>query len=227
MKKKFSSALLIPAVLTCIFVSCDKDTIDTGRVKDIEGNSYKTIRIGKQVWMSENLRTTRYNDGSVIPVISDSVAWRNLDSPGLCWYKNDSSAYHKEYGALYNGYAISGEVCPEGWHIPSVEEFKQLIEFSGDTAVSGGRLKQSGTLHWMFPNTGADNKSGFNAPGAGIRYYEGSYRSLLYFTCFWCSTEEDSADKRGYVSLYYNDAHAKTGHIKKNYGFSIRCIKDN
>jgi uncharacterized protein (TIGR02145 family) len=226
MKKSISSFIMVSGLLALAITGCGKDAEDSALVIDIEGNSYNTVTIGEQVWMTENLKTKKYNDGSDIPVITDSTVWKNMTSEGLCWYKNESLVYNDPYGALYNGWSIStGKLCPTGWHVPSLEELTLLALYSGDTLTSGGNLKLRGHEYWSGPNTGADNRSGFSALGAGIRYFEGSFSSFSYFTCFWSATEFIPGEL-WFLSLYYDDAHTRLNHRNKNYGFSVRCIKD-
>jgi len=226
MKIKISSYSLIIAVLAILYAGCESKDKAPGPVTDIKGNSYKTVRIGDQVWMAENLRTTSYNDGTEIPIVTDTILWNELTSPGICWYNNDESSYKDIYGALYNGYAVSiGNVCPAGWHMPDREEWQQLRSFLGDTLTGGGKLKEEGTTHWMMPNSGADNSSGFTTLPAGIRFIDGSFSSVSYFTSFW-STSEGGTEELWYISLYYRDAIAAMNKISKKYGLSVRCIKD-
>jgi uncharacterized protein (TIGR02145 family) len=225
MKNAVSSLIVISGTLIFIFYGCNKKEDEPANVSDIEGNSYKTVTIGAHIWMAENLKTTKYNDGTDIPLIEDAATWHGLTSGGLCWY-NNSSEQKSTYGALYNGYTVtSGKLCPVNWHIPSLEELKELREYSGDTIAAGGTMKETGTEHWFNPNYGADNKSGFSARGSGIRYFEGTYSSLLYFTGFWSSTEIQT-DEQWYISFYYNDARARLSYQTKKSGFSVRCVKD-
>lgn len=208
------------------FTGCSKSDSPPAPVTDTEGNTYKTVRIGEQTWMAENLRTAKFSDGIAIPEISEPSAWSVLDSPGFCWYNNDGDSKRETYGALYNFYAVAtARLCPDGWHVPSVDDWQKLRDFLGDTLFSGGSLKEAGTLHWKAPNTGADNNTGFNAYPAGIRYFEGTFSSLYSFTSFWSSTEYDSA-KGWYLCLHYSDAYLLINKISKRDGFSIRCIKD-
>ena len=207
-------------------ISCSKKGDPPDPATDIDGNVYKTVKIGSQIWMAENLRTTRYNNDTEIPLITDASTWGTLTTPGFCWYNNDELTYKETYGALYNGYAInSDEICPEGWHIPTMEEWQKLRIFLGDSAKAGGQLKESGTTHWSAPNKGADNISGFTALPAGIRYFEGTYSSVSYFTSFWSGTEVGMNDE-WYLSLYFGDTNANIDYLSKNHGFSVRCIQD-
>lgn len=213
-------------MMLSLTLTCKKEESPPETVSDIEGNIYKTVKIGSQIWMTENLRTTRYNDGTEIPKITEATAWGNLTSDGYCWYNNDESKYLYPYGALYNGYTVnSGRLCPSGWHVPQIEEWQILREFTGDSTKGGGKLKEVGFDHWIAPNKGADNSSGFTAIPAGIRYFEGTFASVLYFTGIWSSTETGALDQ-WYMSLYYGDATFTINRIDKNHGFSVRCLKD-
>jgi uncharacterized protein (TIGR02145 family) len=205
---------------------CSKSDTLSPPVTDSEGNTYKTVRIGDQTWMAENLKTTEFSDGTSIPVVSDTSAWSALVSPGVCWYNNKGDSIREIYGALYNFYAAaSGKLCPSGWHVPSDVDMQMLLNFLGDTLTGGGSLKEKGTAHWKTPNTGAVNNTGFTALPAGIRYFEGSFSSLSWFTSFWSSTEYDTG-KGWYLRLYYGDAAAQMNTASKKDGFSIRCMKN-
>lgn len=218
----------IMLIMVCIVAfSCKKDESPPGPVTDIDGTIYKTIKIGEQIWMAENLKTTRYNDGTEIALISDAAVWNNTTSGGYCWYMNDKSSFGDIYGAIYNGYTINTAiVCPVGWHVPDREEWQKLRNFTGDSLKAGGKLKEAGTEHWLAPNKGADNSSGFTALASGMRYFDGSFASVLYFTGIWSSTETGEKDLL-YMSLNYGDATFSISNIKRNQGFSIRCIKDD
>ncbi len=224
---RFSSNIITLGILTILIFSCKKEVEKPpDPVTDIEGNTYKTVRIGLQIWMAENLKTTRFNDGTAIASVADSTAWRNLAKPGYCMYNKNDTAYKRTYGLLYNAYtADSGKVCPTGWHLPGIEEWQQLSDFLADSIYSGGKLKETGTTHWMAPNRGATNTTDFSALPAGIRYFEGSFTAILYYTAFWSATFSGN-DEEGYTSLYYGDARINLGHVSKKHGFSIRCVKD-
>ena len=198
-------------------------------VKDIDGNIYKTIIIGKQTWMAENLKTTRLNDGGAIPQVTEVSVWEWLEKPGYCWYKNDESTYKNTYGALYNWFTVKTEkLCPAGWHVPSDSEWTALLNLFGGVQTAGGKLKEKGTAHWKSPNTDATNEAGFSGLPGGKRtpYFEeiGEYGN------WWSST----AFNEGYLSkawtfrMYFNFSNvqrtAGTGY--KSYGYSVRCIKD-
>ena len=222
--KVFSYIMIIGTLLILTF-SCKKDGAP-GPVSDIDGNIYKTIKIGDQIWMAENLKTSRYRDGKDIQVITDATIWASLKAGAYCWYKNDEVSSKVPYGAIYNGYAVStGNLCPAGWHVPDLADLQTLRDFSGDTTTGGGRLKEAGIDHWQTPNKGADNSSGFTAVPAGIRYFEGTFAAVLQYTGIWSSTETGIKDQ-WLMSLYYGDAIFNISHRTKNHGFSVRCIKD-
>jgi len=174
-----------------------KDTV----VTDVDGNVYNTVTIGSQVWLAENLKTTKYNDGTPIPLVKDSIEWSNLSTPGYCWYSNDSVSYAQTYGAMYNWYTLeTGNLCPTGWRIPSEEDWGKLIEYLGDKA--GGKLKETGTTHWKSPNTGATNSSGFTALPGGVRRYDGIFGLIEEYANWWTTYFED---ERALVRLVTKD----------------------
>jgi len=223
---KFSTSILILGVLVLITLGCKKEEKPPDPISDIEGNKYKTVRIGTQVLMAENLKTTLFNDGSEIPLVSNSSDWKDLTAPGYCWYNNDMVANKDVYGALYNGFTVTkGKLCPTGWHVPTSDELQQLLDFSGDTITGGGKLKEAGTSHWLSPNRGATNSSGFVALPSGIRYFEGSFTAILRYTGYWSSTDTGT-NNESFLSLYFGDATVKINQVSKNYGLSVRCIKD-
>ena len=198
-------------------------------ILDGDGNEYFKITIGTQVWLTINLRTTKYNDGTPIPLVTNSSDWGNLTTPGYCWYNNDSTANALPYGALYNYYAIADtatkQVCPEGWHVPSDDEWATLVGFLEGYPVAGGKLKEEGTLHWNSPNTGATNSSGFTAVAGGNRNTGGVFDEFLGGAFFWSSTVY-SPDRGWYHYLSTNSDDAYRDNNLKDIGFSVRCIKD-
>jgi uncharacterized protein (TIGR02145 family) len=204
---------------------CKKDNNNNPTITDIDGNVYHTKTIGTQVWMVENLKTTRYNDGSSIPLVSDSLAWINLSTPGFCWYNNDVT--HKDkYGALYNWFAVNtGKLAPAGWHIPSDDEWNTLIESLGGQTVAGGKMKETGTVYWTKPNTGAGNSSGFSALPGGYRNNQAHYGYIGNDCALWSGTENivTLAWER---HLFTYSAEAYRYSSAKESGFSVRCLKD-
>jgi len=205
-------------------------------VVDIDGNVYHTITIGKQVWMKENLKTTKYNDGTAIPLVADNAEWGKLTSPGYCWYDNNEAKYKNPYGALYNWYAAStGKLCPTGWHVPTDPEWTILTShfggentaFSGGETSAGGKLKEADTTHWASPNAGADNSSGFTAlPGGTRGGGSGTYRVLGREGGWWSATEVTKTFA-WYRTITFAGANVNRdfGHLEST-GFSVRCIKD-
>jgi uncharacterized protein (TIGR02145 family) len=198
-----------------------------GTVTDVDGNTYSTIQIGTQVWMAENLRTTKYRDNTLIPRITDNTEWKNLTTPGYCWYNNDSLTYKSPYGALYNWYAVSTKkLCPTGWHVPNEDDFGIFGLYVGGEEVAGGKMKETGFTHWNSPNTGATDELGITTlPGGFRRYNDGVFSSIRYYGEYWSSTEYDT-EVAGGVEISYNSSGVSVGEPNKKYGFSIRCIKD-
>lgn len=190
-------------------------------VSDVNGNSYKTIQIGNQVWMAENLKCTNYNDGSAIANIIDDVSWNSVTTGAYCWYNNDIS--NKEiYGALYNWYSLSTEkLCPTGWHIPDDAEWMTLIDNIGGMAVAGGKMKEISTIHWLNPNTGATNESGFTGLPGGVRSVEGYFNLIRSNGRYWKSGNLNIIE----ISYDSGEVNTDTGCIWRR-GMSVRCLKD-
>ena len=160
-----------------------------GTITDVDNNLYNTVKIGTQVWMAENLKTTKYNDGTSIPNVTDNTVWSALITGAYCDYNNTPSI-STTYGRMYNGYSVDNNiatkvasnggknVCPTGWHVPSNAEWITLTSYLGGESVAGGKLKETGTMHWLTPNSGATNESGFTALAGGRRSYNGCSTSL-------------------------------------------------
>jgi uncharacterized protein (TIGR02145 family) len=196
------------------------------RLKDIDGNYYNTIKIGVQIWMAENLRTTKFNDGESIPRVTDGAEWVNLSTPGYCWYDNDSTTYAFTYGALYNWYTINtGKLCPKGWHVPNDIEWITLTDYLGGSDIAGGKLKEAGTIHWISPNTGATNESGFKALPGGDRWNNAIFGAMGYQGFWWSSTEYSSTNAR-YRTIFHIYTNALRGSTYKEYGLSVRCLRN-
>ncbi|MFT7001258.1 MAG: hypothetical protein ACJAZY_002370 [Spirosomataceae bacterium] len=204
-------------------------------VKDIDNNRYDIITIGTQTWMAENLKTTRYNDGSLIPLITDGTAWETAstnEAPGYCWYNAPNVSTNLiAYGALYNWYAINPStngnknVCPVGWHVPTDGEWITLTTFLGGMAVAGGKMKEAGLAHWKTPNTGATNESGFAGLPGGGRHYYGTFYSIGSFGSWWSSTEDETTYAWG-RTLGSNSGYVYRDYNFKGSGFSVRCLRD-
>jgi len=224
--------LLIITGLVIINNRCKKDNNTAPKpeletLNDIDSNHYHIVSIAAQTWMVENLKTTRYNDGTVIPFITDDAIWSGLTSPGYSWYDNDSISDKNTYGALYNWYAVNtGKLCPAGWHVPSDAEWSMLINNMGIDSVAGGKLIEEGSSHWQSNIPGATNESEFTALPGGYRGTSGTFFYKGLYCSFWSSTANDT------ISAWYRDMGGNTteverGTIDDRYGFSVRCIKDN
>jgi len=195
-------------------------------VTDIEGNVYTIVQIGSQLWMAENLKTTKYNDGANIPEITDNTIWSGLTSDGFSWYNNDRITYGETYGALYNWYVVGTEkLCPTGWHVPSLIEWDQLADFLGGLDVAGYKLKETGTAHWKSPNSDATNEVGFTAIPSGIRQPTGAFWSVGQSTNWWTSTMIDGTFSWN-KWVFSDDPKLNPLGNRRTYGFSIRCISD-
>jgi uncharacterized protein (TIGR02145 family) len=198
-----------------------------GSVTDIDGNTYKTIDIGTQTWMAENLNALTFNDKTPIPLVTDFTAWSELTTPGYCWYNYDSVSY----GALYNWYVVDAasnggkNVCPNGWHVPDNTEWTTLTTFLGGENVAGSKLKETGTSHWYTTNAAATNETGFTAIGAGYRYYSGSFNNIKRYSYWWSTIKATSINAYCHDIIYSFD-NIETSSSNKKSGFSIRCLKD-
>jgi len=211
---------LIP-LLSVFLICCCKDPVDQkagkstavfntsktyGTLVDIDGNIYKTITIGNQTWMAENLRTTHYQNGDPIPNVKNPSGWGSLTTGAYCTYNNTTNPdCIATFGFLYNGFAVvdNRNIAPKGWHVPTDEDWDKLQTFvaegeaettSTGNGVAGGRLKEAGDLHWGYANH-ADNKSGFTAVPGGQRSVENTgvnristFQYLTYFGCYWSCT---------------------------------------
>ena len=230
--------LLFAFLLSTCLVSADTNT---GSVTDIDENVYKTVKIGNQVWTVENLRTTKYNDGSAIPLITDDTAWYKLTTPGYCWYDNDIKNKSK-YGALYNWFAVDiKKLAPKGWHVPSDAEWDTLQNYliangyNWDGTTTQNRIAKTMTAQtdWQTHTTlGApgndlskNNKSGFSALPSGCRYDSGIFDFVGEGGHWWSATEFDVSSAYGH-SLYYDYVLLSRFNIRKSCGFSVRLLGD-
>ena len=223
-------------IISTVLCFLTNSALKAQTITDADGNVYNTITIGNQLWMNENLKTTKYSDGTIIPNITSSSVWGNLDSGAYCDYNNDPNI-SAIYGKLYNWYAAtdSNNVCPTGWHVPTDSDWNKLILYldpNADTTATGtqslsvgGKLKEIDTTHWSNPNTGATNSTGFTALPGGYRMIIGSYDWINYFG-FWWSSTEFSVDRAWYRSLVNNSNGISRFDHWKNNGFSIRCVCD-
>jgi len=211
-------------------------------VLDIDGNVYHTVTIGTQVWMVENLKTTKYNDGTSIPFVSDGTAWSNLTSPGYCFYNNDAVNKNK-YGALYNWYTVNtGKLAPIGWHIPNDTEWPILENYliangyNYDGTTTGNKIAKSlaATTDWYSSsNIGSigndltkNNTTSFEALPGGGRHGTGIFNDVGDAGCWWSSTE-DGTIHAWFRYLNYNSSSLGEFDRAQSYGFSVRCIRDS
>jgi uncharacterized protein (TIGR02145 family) len=228
------------AMSLMIIFSCSKDKVTSPSpitVTDIDGNVYRAVTIGTQVWMAENLKVTHYRDGNPIPNLTDNVAWTADTTGAYCFYENDTTRI-MTYGMLYNWLAASDgrNIAPAGWHVPSDTEWKQLEMYLGLSQAEadstgwrgtdeGGKMKETGTTHWDSPNTGATNESGFSALPGGLRFYDGDFNGMGFYASFWSTTEFNSGTAWTHSLTVGNARVARDSDLKGD-GFSVRCVKD-
>jgi len=225
----------------------------TGTVTDVDGNVYRTVKIGNQWWMAENLRVTHYRnmDGcptvapgaapwvtanpevstylyDAIPYVTDDATWSVLTSGAYCNY-NNSEANALIYGNLYNWYAVADSrgIAPVGWHVPIDAEWQTLVDILGGELIAGGALKETGTAHWVDPNTGTD-EFGFTALPGGYRLINGTFRGMGTNALFWSCTEDESAFMPfgWYRSLFNSSSGILRLSDSKRIGMSVRCVRD-
>jgi uncharacterized protein (TIGR02145 family) len=218
--------------VTILFESgCQKEKeniLPANTVTDVDGNIYKTVTIGSQVWMAENLKVTHYQNGELI-ISSKGLSWQNTEEGAYCAL-NDHSGNIERFGLLYNGFAVmdTRKIAPKGWHIPSVAEWLSLIDYLGGQMVAGGKLKDT-TISWIKPNIGATNESGFSALPGGYRTFNIEYKEA-YVSGYWWSSTEPEQDSGSIYFLYLHNSNTYTGGMTSWYykqaGFSVRCVRD-
>jgi uncharacterized protein (TIGR02145 family) len=192
---------------SAIIVLDPSDTL--GTVTDIHGTIYNTKRIGIQWWMTKNLKVTHYNDGTEIPKVESNTVWSNLSTPAFCWFYNDSAGYAPTYGGYYNWYVVeTGKVCPADWHVPTNEDWQQLVDY-------------------VSPQPGTKLKEGdFNALMGGVRFYTGAFNDMGGYGHWWSSDVYD--DWAGWAwGTSLSRSTFSDGYSSKNIGFNVRCIKDS
>mgnify|MGYP001765752637 CR=1 FL=1 len=213
-------------------------------LKDADGNTYNVVSIGSQIWMAENLKTTRFNDGSEIPLVKENSLWGGASGPAYCWYNNDEAGFKDMYGGLYNWYAVNtGKLCPSGWHVPTDAEWTVLDEylvangFNWDNTTAGQKTAKSlaATSNWVISdipgavgNTDFPEKrniSGFTALPGGGRNSDGSF-SRTGYGGYWWSSSEASPVHAWYRYIYFSFVNVIRGYNYKLDGFSVRCVKD-
>jgi len=195
-----------------------------------DGIIYKTIIIGTQTWLAENLRTTKYRNGEEIPNVTNNNEWKDLNSGAYCNYNNTNNIDTiTTYGRLYNWFAVSDSrnIAPAGWHVPTDDEWTTLITSLGGESEAGGKMKEIGTTHWLKPNTKATNESGFNALPSGYRgsYGGGTFSNLGNSADFWSSTQ-NAASFGWYRYILYDDYNCNRLNNNPQNGFAVRLVKD-
>ncbi len=199
-------------------------------ISDVDGNTYKTVYIGTQQWMAENLKVSNYNDGTAIPNVTDNTQWQNNTTGAWSYYNNDV-ANNAKYGKLYNWYAVTKtsnsnkNVCPTGWHVPTDAEWTVLTDYLGGSSVAGGKMKEVGTSSWNNPNTDATNTSLFTGLPGGYRNYFGNYYYIGINGYWWSSSERDTNNAWN-RNLIYNYGNAFIDGSNKRNGLSVRCLRD-
>ena len=196
-------------------------------VTDVDGNTYNTVSIGNQIWLTENLKTTKFNNQDPIPLVTDNTLWSTQTEAAYCSYQDDNLLAN-EYGNLYNWHVLNDirNVCPTGYHVPSILEWEALIDFLGGAAVAGGKLKEAGLAHWIDPNTGATNSSGFTLLPSGWRAHNnGFYENLTYMAYQWSSTSIDALNA-SIMLVGFDSESCLTSESHKLTGLPIRCLKE-
>jgi len=237
--------LFIPSILILQFTGCKKTDSNSNNsnnpivfnpqktydvLTDQSGNIYRTITIGTQTWMAENLKTTKYRNGDPIPDITNNSSWGNLTTGAYCDFNNNSSN-SKIYGKLYNYYSIldSRNIAPSGWHVATTAEWNVLLANCGGWATAGDTLKESGVLHWFSPNSAANNGTGFTALPGSSRNDDGSWEALGiigYYGTWWSYSTNPTYPYS--FGMDYSTANVVNSAINnKTRGFSVRCVKDN
>jgi uncharacterized protein (TIGR02145 family) len=197
-----------------------------GSVTDIDGTLYNSITIGTQCWTQTNLNVSKYRNGDLIPQVTDPLQWDGLTTGAWCYYNNDP-ATAQIYGKLYNWYAVNDPrgLAPVGFHIPTDAEWTTLTTYLGGLSVAGGKMKETGTVHWQSPNTGATNSSGFTSLPGGQRRPNGEFAYLETMGCYWTASEIDAT--HAWLRYLYHIYNLVYGGVDPNtLGLSVRCLKD-
>jgi uncharacterized protein (TIGR02145 family) len=196
-------------------------------ITDIDGNTYNGIQIENQFWLTENLNVSKYRNGDDIPEVKDKKEWKKLTTGAWCNYENNAEN-GTIYGKLYNWYAVTDPrgLAPEGYHIPSSEEWNTMLANLGGDFGAGGKMKEKGTTHWNSPNEKATNQSGFTALPAGRRLEEENFADLGDTAEFW-STTEYNPEVGGSLQVKSRNKNAMLSVSRKKGGSSVRCIKNS
>jgi uncharacterized protein (TIGR02145 family) len=220
---------------SCGAANVHNSTVAYGTMMDQEGNQYRTIQIGDQTWMAENLRTTKYRNNEPILNLTDNTQWANNTTGAYCSY-NNNTANDCPYGKLYNWYAVNNanQLCPTGWHVPADAEWNILIanldpsykptEIGVQSDIASGKMKSTGTQYWLSPNTGATNSSGFSALPGGFRTGLGSFSGLE--PCFFWSSTQFNTPNAWSRLLFSDNGNLIREFYNKVDGQSVRCLRD-
>jgi uncharacterized protein (TIGR02145 family) len=225
--KYWSSSFLIVSVCLALVLAFNCNGRKPTQPEGVVHNVYRTVKIGHQWWMAENLKEIYYRNGDIIPNVRDHQEWSSLTTGACCSYNNDD-ANIPVYGRLYNWFAIkdSRGLAPSGWHIPSDAEWQILADYLGGDDMAGGKMKEAGTLHWNITDSGATNESGFSALPGGYRLiYGGAFIGLGYDAAFYSSTEFES-NYAWFRALLSTDSHIKRLRNLEQSGLSVRCVRD-
>ena len=225
MKTNVNMIKILVLVLTFGFWSSMSAQKSGATVKDADGNEYKTVVIGSQTWFAENLKTTKYANGTNIKQISDKNAWANDKVAGYCWYNNDEGN-KSEYGALYNWYAINtANICPEGWHVATDADWNTLEKSVGGREKAAASLKEAGTSHWETSTEATTGDSGFNMLPGGFRDAYGNFTWQGVDAGYWTATGKTPSYAWNRTTFYYEDQ-LNRHEIQKCFGYSVRCVKN-
>ncbi|MBK8504166.1 MAG: fibrobacter succinogenes major paralogous domain-containing protein [Saprospiraceae bacterium] len=199
-------------------------------VSDVDANRYRVVAIGTQCWTTENLRVQNFNDGSPIPLIPVATDWATITTPPYSWYNDNMMINAVPFGALYNWYAVdtasngNKNICPFGWHMPTEQDYQELINYLGGESVAGIDLKEAGNVHFLTNNETATNLSGFTAIPGGYRTGTSFYEKG-YYAQYW-TVAAHNATQAKFVDIEYDGEYADIANQNKNRGNSVRCVKD-
>lgn len=205
------------------------EDLSYGTMQDNEGNTYRTIEIGNQTWMAQNLRTTQFRNGDEIPEVTENADWPALtDAAQSSYENNDNEVFLATHGRLYNWFAATDNrnISPEGWHVPTIQEWETLAATLGGAENAGGQIKEIGEARWNAPNTNADNSSGFTALPSGRREYTDGRFINQGFNTFWWTSSPYNPDYSWYYQVNYDIASLNAANFHKQYGFAVRLVKD-
>jgi uncharacterized protein (TIGR02145 family) len=221
--------LIVMGLVLILTNSCKKEEGSNSKITDVDGNVYSTVTIGTQVWMKENLKTSKYNNGDVIGTTTPATKDITAEAiPKYQWACEGNEINVATYGRLYTWYTVTDirGVCPTGWHVPTDAEWTTLTTYLGGDSVAGGKLKETGITHWTTPNTGATNETGFTALPSGYRYLDGSIYNSGLIGFWWSSTEYSATDAYfSFMICYFSTL--RRLYDNKKFGFSVRCLRDN